>query len=720
MSLMQQLPNEILERILFPLRWRDRYACLTVCRSWHAAAITSLYTSLPLAALTSGPKSLASCYKYAHLIKEFHWTAPQQNDSSLNEAKKFLLLPEHYSRVYIPPSTSDQTLPLELLPEAPPSLTATSTTSPQDIDDMDPVDRNQDGRGTRPRLLTLKITTFASGEIDEAFFTSLIASHPTLTALRISAAGFVNLLLPIEEVMRNLPRLKHLEIDQLRCRPLIPSLWLIQDVEEGNNANDTDTIVGTNTSTDTNINVNSESGDGHSVFGNQPSPHTARPPYGLQHLSYPEVFDEVKDYGLFFRALPELVSLDINVMTLPNIWSNITELFFPFNIGPMPWYDTMAHKFCESLLRYCPKLKLLNITGRGCKVQLDIAHYKPGVGLHNRDGKTPLDKTLPLILKALYQSRYRNSREDLHWLLDTCGSGVVAMNISYPVPNGAWEPPPPPEEPVLTPTVAPAVADGALDGAEPIVPAATTINVAGQSQNTITSQDLQRILESCPRLQILQARGQHLAVKDIASLSLPSHSTSDDNNNSVDAAVDQGDRSKRSSTARTMARPWACSRTLKRLVIGINADTDDYLEHQTAWAQLGKMIALDALELYETNLVPKLSHGFGAMNELSSLYAFTIERWTYPQRSCSSDGQERAEDQGHATEGDLVQERQAEPPQMMDAEAVAMMATNWIKLGALRLDLGQYKELMDEMHTMVKSEKDRGRMRTTELSMIRV
>ncbi|KAF8932023.1 hypothetical protein EDD21DRAFT_378385 [Dissophora ornata] len=671
---LSQLPNEILENIFVTLPWRGRFACLTVCRGWHAAAITSLYASLPISALSTDPRSLASCQKYVHLTKELHWTYINPRDPRYNSAKEFFLLPEHYDRHRVVPVTIPEEASLALTTASEPS------SLPQDGEQVHTASTRP-----RPSLNSLIYVEFAKRSDNESLLESIIASQPTLAQANISGASISRL--SIEDILESLPRLKDLKVTNCFCNAMTPSRWQVQAEDPDDNQS-----FGSSSSPSTMTtvdpvpgNINNQNSTGGVAAGPESrSPLVkAKPPFGLQRLSFPNAFNGIDKYDLFFSALPELVSIDINTKALMN---NLYIFSFmdPFP-SENPWDEPKSIFFAESLLRNCPKLRILNIAGENCSVRLDPVDYIPGAK-HNRDGKTPLDKVLPRILKELDESTYRTSRESLNWLLDVCGDGVVTMNIST----------------ILT--------------RDPGIPATDAVGLISQGGN-ITNKDMQRILESCPNLKTLVARGRYIDVKDMAPLSaftkngLPSSSSPPvmSKHNDVEekvAAEGQGNNS----------RPWACTRMLDRLVVGITAETDDPSEHRKVWTQLGELTRLTALELYETNLIPKLSHGFGEMKDLKRIYAFTIEHWSMPGKAGISMGASGEESQ---QEGESQGETEM-AARMMDSDTVEWMAVHWARLGALRLDYSGKNEQQEEMRALVEKEKAAGRMKIVQLTMARL
>ncbi|KAG0362816.1 hypothetical protein BGZ54_008482 [Gamsiella multidivaricata] len=385
----------------------------------------------------------------------------------------------------------------------------------------------------------------------------------------------------------------------------------------------------------------------------------AKPPFALQRLCYCDAVAAAAEPDNLFGALPDLMSLDIKTSTLARGWSSQ----FDFHISAESSFldEQKAIMLSESLFKNCSKLRTLSITSDSDNVAaiLDSQDYITGA-YHNPDGQTPLVKLLPRILTEFHKRAYRISRASLDWMVRSTCRGLKILSL----PN--------------------------------------------EATSEITSQDLQRILELCPSLTTFVARGRSLNIEDMAPLSVFAGTA-----RPLEGGADLSctSQSKNNSEGCHAPRPWACSRTLRRLVVGMIAHTDDPDEHKKAWTQLGQLTGIDALELYGTNLVPKLSYGIGALGDLERMYAFTIEHWKQPPSSSD-----------HMEESNVKDEDQveAETSVMMDGETTEWIARHWTNLGSLRLDTGETSECGERMRKFVEREQTAGRMRKVQLSTTRL
>ncbi|KAF9352570.1 hypothetical protein BGX26_009655 [Mortierella sp. AD094] len=502
-----------------------------------------------------------------------------------------------------------------------------------------------------PRLTSL-IYHGAKRQTDHCFM-SILQSQPTLTKVTFVGAADGYLTLSLDDILGCLPQLTSLEVSHSGCSNLDFSRWNVQNSVENLALVHIEPIV----SDFENNNVAELA-----TLPQEAPPMVVRPPFPLERLFFPEAFGTITDYDLLFGALPNLVHLGLDTSVLASSWFDDHPLMFV--PPPYPWIDVMAAKLSESLARNCPKLRNIHVKSRFATAQLDRQHYIPGAKHNPKENKSPFEISLPKIMQELHRETFQYSSESLNNLICACGSGLTTLDIS-----GSGRPNP------------------VIEGSEVPIP-------------EITSRDLQFILEECPKLVALVARGRTLLVKDMAPLGAVV------NTDSCSASATQPS----SNQPEIRPKPWACSETLRRLVIGMEAETDDIGEHTKAWAQLGKLRHILALELYRTNLIPRLSHGIEALSSMKSMYTFIVEHWTQAKPSSPSPDD--------SLENETEQEKK--PVMMLDSETVAWMARNWTGLTSLRLDMGNVAELEDEMTAYVQREQSQGRMMKANLFMTRL
>ncbi|KAF9432812.1 hypothetical protein BGZ76_010293 [Entomortierella beljakovae] len=387
-------------------------------------------------------------------------------------------------------------------------------------------------------------------------------------------------------------------------------------------------------------------------------PAKAKPLFALQKLDFVQAFRVIADYNGLFSMLPNLTHLKLIPWMDARSWDNDVDLFHP--VPDIPWNEIQAQKFFISMIRHCPNLRNIKLKGMyNATVILDYKDYIPGAKYNLKDNKSPFEKILPLVLLELAKPPIQKSSESLNWLVNTCGSGITTLFIS-------------------------------LTGR----PSLSTQNVVLGPSDTnpapISSQDLRLVLEECPNLIELVARGRVLKMKDIAVLNAISTSSE----NGVTGLSDSD------CSLSIRPKPWACCKRLKRLVIGIMAESDDPEEHGKAWAQLGKAHRLNVLELCPTNLIPRLSHGLGALSGVRKISEFTIEKWTDIRifAECNT----ASNDKSHRIP-------------MLDLITVKWMGKNWTTLCSLRLDEKDATS-REEMEEFIQKEKDAGRMSRAYLS----
>ncbi|KAF8977252.1 hypothetical protein BGZ46_007541 [Entomortierella lignicola] len=606
-----KIPNEVLGRIFLSLPWRSRLACLSVCKGWHSAAMSALYNSIPASALMNAAPTMAPFRKYSHLIKEIEWKMTDPTDPRLEDAMRFV----------------------------------TQSAQPQQAGSDASISNN------RPRLTSLIYYGLKSEPEGKSTFLNILKHQPTLTSVAFvgTHSGFE--WLPFDVILGCLPHLTTLKVSDAFCSQLNNRLMTAQG---GNMEQDSLQDEHIDGSSQNNVAIESSTSAPEVIV---------RPPFALQRLSFPNLFKASIDPRVVFGALPNLTHLDLYTVIEVDSW--FLEPVTDTSSFSTPWDNVRSLQFSETLVRNCPNLRSIRVSSRYATVAVDPQHYLPGARHNQQENKTPLEKSLPKIVKELYECKFRTSREALINLIDICGAGLTSLNISH-IPRTNRNP---------------------------------NAAIADTPDLEVNSRDLQFILEECPNLVALVARGRVLHVKDMATWNAavsedPCSSSESSTNNSTE----------------TKSRPWACSKTLERLVIGIKAESDDPIEHKNAWIQLGQLHRINALELSETNLIPRISHGIGALSDLNLMTQFTIDRWTQIRTSSSS-----TED----TQGDQLGEKE-KSALMLDSETVGLMARNWVSLRTLRLDIGNDIELEKEMMSYVQKEQLDGRMQQVHLSMTRL
>ncbi|KAF9357005.1 hypothetical protein BGX26_004379 [Mortierella sp. AD094] len=510
----------------------------------------------------------------------------------------------------------------------------------------------QEKRGNnRLRLTSLTYHGF-TGHRDKPFLMELFGHQPTLTKICLLGSIGISIRLSLDVILECLPYLTQLHVSQYYCEPSDISRWAIQDnAHRWNKTLIKDEPITENTKIDT-AETNAISSENHSTVA-------VRPPFALQKLSFSNVFRSIIDYEIFFGALPNLVSLYLHTEALPKAWFS-TDPSSDTIGAHRPWNETMAIRLSNSLIRNCPNLQKILIKDNFCTAKLDLP-YDNAIGTrHNPTGaRIQFEALLPKIMRDFRESPFRHSRTSLNWMIHTFGRGFTELNISRP-PHTS----------------------GTLDA--PI--------------DDINSRDLQNVLESCPNLTRFIAEGRVLYVKDMAPLAMfmdVDPTKPKDNHNSG-----EGD------PAGTGPKPWACSKTLERLEIGILADTDDPGEHKKAWTQLGQVKNCSAIELSKTNLIPRLSHGIGMLGDMKFLYAFLIKRWEASKPAKVLVDESRGVDE--------TGERRAA---LLDSETMVWIARHWTNLLILELDTSGVEELKEEMRALIAKERDDGRMRVVRLQL---
>ncbi|KAF9994383.1 hypothetical protein BGZ79_000871 [Entomortierella chlamydospora] len=518
----------------------------------------------------------------------------------------------------------------------------------------------QEKRGNnRLRLTSLTYHGF-TGHQDRPFLMKLFKHQPTLTKICLLGSIGITVRLSLDVILECLPNLTQLHVSQYYCEPSDISRWAIQDDADRWNKTLIKEIkdeVMENTEIDTTAN--------NAISSVDPPTAPVRQPFALQKLSFSNVFRSIVDYEIFFGALSNLVSLYLHTEALPKAWSSTTPYSDTSDTisAHMPWNETMAVRLSNSLIRNCPNLQKILIRDNFCTAKLDLPCDNAIGTRHDnpRDTRAQFETLLPKIMRDFRESSFRYSRASLNWMIHTCGSGFTEMNISRP-PH--WS--------------------GSF----------------GASFDDIKSRDLQNVLESCPNLTRFIADGRVLYVKDMAPLTMFTN---------VDLTqLNDNHSSSKGESSETRPKPWACSRTLERLEIGIMADTDDPDEHKKAWTQLGQVKNCSAIELSKTNLIPRLSHGIGMLGDMKLLYAFLIKRWEATNKPAKISMDESR---------DVDETGERRKAMLLDSETVVWIARHWTNLLILELDTSGVEELKDEMRALIEKERNDGRMRVVRLQL---
>ncbi|KAF9115037.1 hypothetical protein BGX27_009155 [Mortierella sp. AM989] len=477
----------------------------------------------------------------------------------------------------------------------------------------------------------------------------LLAHQPTLTKVCLVGSIGIRARLPLDIILECLPYLAHLEVSQYFCQLSDISHWAVQDCRR--QWNRSQTLIKDEMVTET-IEINTV--ESAAILTGTVA--AVRPPFALRVLRFSEAFRYLTDYEIFFGALPNLVSLDLHTEVLLSAWRNIEKHLDTSNT-PNPWSDAVAARFSKSLIRKCPKLNRILLKDKFSVAMLDLQYNGAGAQSNHDDSRAQFEVSLPKIMRDFRECTFRQSRKSLNWMIQTCGSGLKELNISC---------------------------------------SSQEVGTSNTPGDNINSRDLQNILESCPNLTMLMAGGRVLHVRDMAPLS-----------SFLDVSPPHAIRHRDSAQdlpTRTESKPWACTRTLERLEIGIMAETDDPSEHEKAWIQLGQIKNCTAIELSKTNLIPRLSHGLGMLRDIKPLYTFLIKQWEMSESAEVCTDENRPEDE--------TKKRRAT---LLDSETVAWIAKHWKNLLVLKLDTGGIEELKEEMRALVEREKKDGRMRIVRL-----
>ncbi|KAG0090702.1 hypothetical protein BGZ93_009196 [Podila epicladia] len=133
--------------------------------------------------------------------------------------------------------------------------------------------------------------------------------------------------------------------------------------------------------------------------------------------------------------------------------------------------------------------------------------------------------------------------------------------------------------------------------------------MARLGQTPVKSRDILRVLETCPNLRVLLARGRVIRFDDMlecAGLDLD--------------AIYQG-------TDKIMQ--WACQ-GLETLSIGISISTSNAKCHRFVWSQLAQLVQMKHLMLTATTLFVALTHGLDSTTNWTRLETFGIEMSPWP------------------------------------------------------------------------------------------
>ncbi|KAG0359872.1 hypothetical protein BG005_011929 [Podila minutissima] len=134
--------------------------------------------------------------------------------------------------------------------------------------------------------------------------------------------------------------------------------------------------------------------------------------------------------------------------------------------------------------------------------------------------------------------------------------------------------------------------------------------MARLGQTPVTSRDILQVLETCPNLRVLLARGRVIRFDDMlecAGLDL------DDIYQGTDKILQ-----------------WACRDHLETLSIGISVSTSNAKCHHFVWSQLAQLVQMKHLMLTATTLFAALSHGLDSTRHWTRLETFGIEMSPWP------------------------------------------------------------------------------------------
>ncbi|KAF9283288.1 hypothetical protein BGZ74_001949 [Mortierella antarctica] len=134
--------------------------------------------------------------------------------------------------------------------------------------------------------------------------------------------------------------------------------------------------------------------------------------------------------------------------------------------------------------------------------------------------------------------------------------------------------------------------------------------MARLGQTPVTSRDILQVLETCPNLRVLLARGRVIRFDDMlecAGLDL------DDIYQGTDKILQ-----------------WACRDHLETLSIGISISTSNAKCHRFVWSQLAQLVQMKHLMLTATTLFAALSHGLDSTRHWTRLETFGIEMSPWP------------------------------------------------------------------------------------------